>query len=146
MDLNEINKEWLKYEHSYILPSFLTFTILLLFSIFIGVLTGGNFNIITGILVFLLLLGYATPISWIAFIIIFAHLKFVFNFLIASDKLFKILGRNRLFSNIINTILTLCFLGFITSIFLGLEVRRLNKENKQNKNTSPKTPWYKQMK
>lgn len=143
MDLNEINEEWRKYETSYALPSFLIFTIVILFSIFLGVLTGGNFYIIGGIIIFAILLGYLNPLFWIAVVIIFPYLSFSVKFLIASDKLFKILGRNRIFSNIINTILTLCFLGFITSIFLGLEVKRLNKANKSDE---AKIPWYKQIK
>lgn len=139
MNLKEINEEWSKYKYSYALSSFLIFTTVILFSIFI--LPVGNFDIImASIFVFLIFFGYFNPIVAIIGImllgiilrIIINYFIFAVKFLIDSDNLFKIIGQNRLYSNIMNIILTLCGLSFISFILIGLEIRQLNKHSKDS--------------
>ena len=71
-----------------------------------------------------LILGFSIliPISIIIFI-------YSIWFIIASDKIFQLLGYNRLLANIINIFLTYSGLGFITVIVLWMKIKDIYEEN-----------------
>lgn len=124
MDFDYLNKKWTSYFNWTIL--YPTYFLLFVFVFFIGLASFaffGNFKIELLLSIFLIL-GFSIliPIGIIIFI-------YSIWFIIASDKIFQLLGYNRLLANIINIFLTYSGLGFITVIVLWMKIKDIYEEN-----------------
>lgn len=124
MDFDYLNKKWTSYFNWTVL--YPTYFLLFIFVLFIGlavVAFSVDFKVELLLSIFLIL-GFSIliPIGIIIFI-------YSIWFIIASDKIFQLLGYNRLLANIINIFLTYSGLGFITVIVLWMKIKDIYEEN-----------------
>ena len=121
---NFLNKKWSSYFNWTVLyPSYFFFFLFIIFIIIFSMAFLGDFKMNALIPIFFVL----------SFVVIYPiiFLLFIYSiwFVISSDKLFQILGYNRLLANIINVFLTFSGFGFLTVIFLWIKIKDIYQEN-----------------
>lgn len=147
MDLDVINKECERYkEVALTYPAYLF--IFYIVTSFIGgviaynaLITGGGIKLLLAIPIVIVFI-IAGCIPYFLFLVVIYFILFLTD----SDRMFKILGYNRLKSNTINFLLTFCFLGFLTYRFLVDKVDQINEVKDLNKGEKTKSSWSKDMK